>query len=139
MQQIEIDMICPEPLELDVEELFEVRLLLDEPDRHLIGEEDLFPVAVRESHLQQSLALSVVVAERRVDIVDAGIDRVTDEAYRLRLVYRLVGIRRESHTSVAEGGYFDAGEYFAVFHGILFPFVVDYIHSNTKRRKSQVP
>ena len=101
VEQIEVDPIGVEPFQLEVETSIEVGRILHQPDRRLGGDEGSVAVAVLERLADDSLALAVVIHPRGVEVVDAVVDGVAQQAHRLGHVHGAVR-RRQSHRPKAE-------------------------------------
>ena len=103
MQQVKIDVVGTEPRELGFEQPLEVLLFLDHPNRKLVGEIYLLAPAVGKCLADNDLALTAVVAERGVDVVNSGLDS-TAQLLHCQLLVDMVVLadRLEAHTSVAK-------------------------------------
>ena len=117
MQQVEIDVVGAEPRELGFEQPFEVLLFLNHPNRQLVSEIYLLAPAVGKRLADYDLALAAVVAERGVDIVDAGLDSAAQLLHCQLLVDMVVlADSLEAHTSVAKRRNFDIVYKFTILH-----------------------
>jgi hypothetical protein len=86
MEEVDVDVVGPQPVELILEKPVEVRGFLHEPARHLGRELHLLAVTVPQGLADENLAVSPVVGIRGVHVVDPGVHRAVDHVDGKRLV-----------------------------------------------------
>ena len=117
MQQVEIYVVGAEARELGFKQPLEVLLFLDHPNRKLVSEIYLLAPAVGKRLADYDLALAAVIAERGVDIVDAGFDSAAQLLHCQLLVDVIVlALGLEAHTSVAKRRNFDIVYKITILH-----------------------
>ena len=102
MQQIEVDVVHAQPLELLLEDVFGLVEGLAAPQRQLGGEVEALPRPLGNDPAHERFALTAVVGESGVKVVDARLPGSVQQLFGPHFVDAVIRQGGEAHTPVAQ-------------------------------------
>ena len=102
MQQIEVDVVHTQPLELLLEDVFGLVEGLAAPQRQLGGEVEALPRPFGNAPAHERFALTAVVGESSVKVVDARLPGRVQQLFGPHFVDAAIRQGGKAHTPVAQ-------------------------------------